>query len=83
MAEGGYPPQSGQITGFEANGRLAGLGPLAAAAAALAGGRRRVGADKAQARSATTVESFENGLGVRAPTGFWDPAGFCNDGDES
>merc|ERR1712039_1027792 len=26
--------------------------------------------------------AFENELGVQAPTGFWDPAGFCNDGDE-
>merc|ERR1712176_668349 len=26
--------------------------------------------------------AFENELGVQPPVGFWDPAGFCNDGDE-
>jgi len=25
--------------------------------------------------------AFENELGVQAPTGFWDPAGFCSDGN--
>jgi len=62
--------------------RIAGLGLIAAGAVALAGGRRRTGADKAQARSTTVLRAFENELGVQAPTGFWDPAGFCNDGDE-
>merc|ERR1719411_1348648 len=26
--------------------------------------------------------AFENELGVQPPTGFWDPLGFCDDGDE-
>eukprot|EP00972_Heterocapsa_arctica_P055315 8162053-Heterocapsa_arctica.AAC.1 len=25
--------------------------------------------------------AFENELGVQAPVGFWDPMGFCQDGD--
>merc|ERR1711904_590482 len=28
------------------------------------------------------LRAFENELGVQAPTGFWDPAGFVMDGDE-
>merc|ERR1712086_956337 len=27
------------------------------------------------------LRAFENELGVQAPTGFWDPAGFCADGN--
>merc|ERR1712151_943355 len=27
------------------------------------------------------LRAFESELGVQAPTGFWDPAGFCKDGD--
>uniref|UniRef100_A0A7S2NMJ7 Uncharacterized protein n=1 Tax=Zooxanthella nutricula TaxID=1333877 RepID=A0A7S2NMJ7_9DINO len=27
------------------------------------------------------LRAFEDDLGVQAPTGFWDPAGFCKDGD--
>merc|ERR1719401_1784919 len=27
------------------------------------------------------LRAFENELGVQAPVGFWDPAGFCADGD--
>jgi hypothetical protein len=30
---------------------------------------------------ATCLGAFENELGVQAPVGFWDPAGFCQDGD--
>merc|ERR1719305_1662038 len=26
--------------------------------------------------------AFENELGVQPPVGFWDPLGFCDDGDE-
>jgi len=28
------------------------------------------------------VHAFENELGVQPPVGFWDPLGFCDDGDE-
>merc|ERR1712060_145633 len=28
------------------------------------------------------LRAFENELGVQAPVGFWDPAGFAKDGDE-
>jgi len=28
-----------------------------------------------------TLTAFENELGVQAPVGFWDPAGFTADGD--
>merc|ERR1719450_1144600 len=27
------------------------------------------------------LRAFESELGVQAPTGFWDPLGYCNDGD--
>jgi len=27
------------------------------------------------------LRAFENELGVQPPTGFWDPAGYCSDGD--
>merc|ERR1719480_276058 len=27
------------------------------------------------------ASAFENELGVQPPTGFWDPAGYCSDGD--
>merc|ERR1712048_909182 len=27
------------------------------------------------------LRAFEGELGVQAPVGFWDPAGFCSDGD--
>merc|ERR1712048_826779 len=27
------------------------------------------------------LRAFESELGVQAPVGFWDPAGFCKDGD--
>merc|ERR1719461_1338497 len=29
------------------------------------------------------LRAFENELGVQAPVGFWDPLGFCDDGDEA
>jgi len=32
-------------------------------------------------RSTVVVRAFENELGVQAPVGFWDPAGFTSDGD--
>jgi len=31
--------------------------------------------------TASPLRAFENELGVQAPTGFWDPAGFTSDGD--
>merc|ERR1712203_115252 len=31
--------------------------------------------------TASPLRAFENELGVQAPVGFWDPAGFCSDGD--
>jgi len=30
----------------------------------------------------TKLRAFENELGVQPPVGFWDPLGFCDDGDE-
>merc|ERR1719198_1643023 len=30
---------------------------------------------------ASPLRAFENELGVQAPVGFWDPAGYCKDGD--
>merc|ERR1712048_1022937 len=32
--------------------------------------------------TASPLRAFENELGVQAPLGFWDPAGFTADGDE-
>merc|ERR1712151_61030 len=29
------------------------------------------------------LRAFESELGVQAPVGFWDPVGFCNDGDSA
>jgi light-harvesting complex I chlorophyll a/b binding protein 1 len=37
---------------------------------------------KTNSRKATVVNAFESELGVQAPVGFWDPAGFCSDGSE-
>merc|ERR1712224_672464 len=31
--------------------------------------------------TASPLRAFESELGVQAPVGFWDPAGFCEDGD--
>merc|ERR1711933_478116 len=31
--------------------------------------------------TASPLRAFEGELGVQAPVGFWDPAGFCSDGD--
>jgi len=31
--------------------------------------------------TASPLRAFENELGVQAPVGFWDPAGFCQNGD--
>merc|ERR1711972_113634 len=32
---------------------------------------------------ASPLRAFESELGVQAPVGFWDPVGFCNDGDSA
>eukprot|EP00933_Yihiella_yeosuensis_P081400 TRINITY_DN94_c0_g2_i7.p1 TRINITY_DN94_c0_g2~~TRINITY_DN94_c0_g2_i7.p1 ORF type:complete len:275 (+),score=81.65 TRINITY_DN94_c0_g2_i7:84-908(+) len=57
----------------------AALTVFGAAAAAGVASRRRSGAEKA--KKVTAVAAFENELGVQAPLGFWDPAGFCENGD--
>merc|ERR1712174_152881 len=31
--------------------------------------------------TASPLRTFENELGVQDPVGFWDPAGFCSDGN--
>merc|ERR1719235_39868 len=32
--------------------------------------------------TASALRAFESELGVQAPVGFWDPAGYCDDGDQ-
>merc|ERR1719217_1915777 len=32
--------------------------------------------------TASPLRAFESELGVQAPAGFWDPAGYCDDGDQ-
>jgi hypothetical protein len=55
---------------------VAGLG----AAAAVVASRRPA---TVSSKKVTAVCAFENELGVQAPVGFWDPAGFCTDGDQT
>jgi len=68
---------SSSILGAAAPLGLAGLGVTALAATAARGAKRSAGA----AARVTALKAFENELGVQPPTGFWDPAGFCSDGD--
>eukprot|EP00439_Symbiodinium_sp_Y106_P074373 s1121_g14.t1 len=51
---------------------------LGGSAAAVAARRLR---KETTASQRTVVCAFENELGVQAPVGFWDPAGFTSDGD--
>jgi len=58
---------------------------VALGATALAASARRLQRKDAlgsHSRGVTSVRAFENELGVQPPVGFWDPAGFCSDGDE-
>ncbi|CAE8726779.1 unnamed protein product, partial [Polarella glacialis] len=56
---------------------LVGLGAAAGTAALLAAQQR----SKGQVRKAAVAQrAFESELGVQAPVGFWDPAGFTADG---
>jgi len=57
---------------FSAAPTVAVLGATAVAAAALR---------KKDTKAATSLQAFENELGVQAPLGFWDPAGLSSDGD--
>merc|ERR1719414_1510953 len=50
------------------------------AGAAMAGHRRRQRTGKGAPRT-IAARAFEAELGVQAPVGFWDPLGFCKDGD--
>eukprot|EP00437_Effrenium_voratum_P010028 CAMPEP_0181434594 /NCGR_PEP_ID=MMETSP1110-20121109/19898_1 /TAXON_ID=174948 /ORGANISM="Symbiodinium sp., Strain CCMP421" /LENGTH=242 /DNA_ID=CAMNT_0023558103 /DNA_START=38 /DNA_END=762 /DNA_ORIENTATION=+ len=50
-------------------------------AVAAAGVRKASQAAGKTGKSAVTLRAFENELGVQAPVGFWDPAGFTSDGD--
>ncbi|OLP90955.1 Fucoxanthin-chlorophyll a-c binding protein A, chloroplastic [Symbiodinium microadriaticum] len=58
---------------------------LNAAGVALGGSAAAVAARRLRKETAasqrTVVCAFENELGVQAPVGFWDPAGFTTDGD--
>jgi len=45
--------------------------------------QRHRSAVSSRSRSAVVCHAFENELGVQAPIGFWDPLGFCKDGDEA
>ncbi|CAE8735574.1 unnamed protein product [Polarella glacialis] len=57
---------------------LVGLGAAAAGTAALLAAQQR---SKGQVRKAAVAQrAFESELGVQAPVGFWDPAGFTADG---
>ncbi|CAK9099696.1 Caroteno-chlorophyll a-c-binding protein (Fragment), partial [Durusdinium trenchii] len=61
-----------------APGKTASLAVAGVAVAALtASGRKALGSIKPQL---VTLSAFENELGVQAPVGFWDPAGFTADG---
>jgi len=42
---------------------------------------RAAGRKNQRAASAVSLKAFESELGVQAPVGFWDPAGFADDGD--
>jgi len=54
---------------------------LAGVGAAVLSGLRAKRATRPALASAVALKAFENELGVQPPTGFWDPAGFCSDGD--
>lgn len=58
------------------SGLLVSCGAVLGVAAAATSRRIRV-------ESSVAVRAFENELGVQAPMGFWDPAGFTQDGLES
>mmetsp|Transcript_97371 Transcript_97371/g.284427 ORF Transcript_97371/g.284427 Transcript_97371/m.284427 type:complete len:290 (-) Transcript_97371:141-1010(-) len=60
-----------------------GLAVLGAAATAVALQRRPAAVPQAQrsSRQLVSLAAFESELGVQSPTGFWDPVGFCADGD--
>jgi len=72
-----------QGAGSAVPGQLAAVAPLLGlgAMAALVASRSRA---RAQPSSLTRAAfNPEAELGVQAPVRFWDPAGFCNDGDEA
>jgi len=61
---------------------VCGLAGLAAASAAVVAIKKQVrSATGAAKRKVILTKAFENELGVQAPVGFWDPAGFTTDGD--
>ncbi|CAE8607367.1 unnamed protein product [Polarella glacialis] len=64
--------------------RSSAVGALSAGvfvAAAAAASRTQRSSRHEAAKAITAVRAFENDLGVQAPIGFWDPAGFTADGD--
>merc|ERR1719253_945984 len=65
-----------QAQGSSAGASVAVFGAATAAAAVL-----RQPAAKASRKSVVSVRAFENELGVQAPVGFFDPAGFAADGN--
>eukprot|EP00437_Effrenium_voratum_P004258 CAMPEP_0181428700 /NCGR_PEP_ID=MMETSP1110-20121109/16816_1 /TAXON_ID=174948 /ORGANISM="Symbiodinium sp., Strain CCMP421" /LENGTH=122 /DNA_ID=CAMNT_0023551939 /DNA_START=99 /DNA_END=464 /DNA_ORIENTATION=+ len=68
---------SSPAPGLEAH-NVAGLA-VASAAAATCFASRKASATSAR-HQLVTLSAFENELGVQAPVGFWDPAGFTADG---
>eukprot|EP00446_Apocalathium_sp_SHHI-4_P011122 CAMPEP_0177212588 /NCGR_PEP_ID=MMETSP0367-20130122/32716_1 /TAXON_ID=447022 ORGANISM="Scrippsiella hangoei-like, Strain SHHI-4" /NCGR_SAMPLE_ID=MMETSP0367 /ASSEMBLY_ACC=CAM_ASM_000362 /LENGTH=147 /DNA_ID=CAMNT_0018661871 /DNA_START=33 /DNA_END=472 /DNA_ORIENTATION=- len=54
------------------------LGVAGLGAAAMVG---RQAKKSSRTNAPTAVKAFEGELGVQPPTGFWDPAGYCSDGD--
>eukprot|EP00933_Yihiella_yeosuensis_P071031 TRINITY_DN7921_c0_g1_i11.p1 TRINITY_DN7921_c0_g1~~TRINITY_DN7921_c0_g1_i11.p1 ORF type:complete len:503 (+),score=111.55 TRINITY_DN7921_c0_g1_i11:67-1509(+) len=70
-----YQPATSSSSSMASTAALTFLGAAAAAAVA---GRRRTSTNT---KKVTAVAAFENELGVQAPVGFWDPAGFTANGD--
>jgi len=61
--------------------QISSLGALGLSTAILTIARRGAGRKTQRTASAVPLKAFENELGVQAPVGFWDPAGFAADGD--
>ncbi|CAJ1328936.1 unnamed protein product, partial [Effrenium voratum] len=70
-------PVTAQSSGLEAN-----VACMAVAGAAVASclSRKAGSSGSSGSRQLVALTAFENELGVQAPVGFWDPAGFTADG---
>jgi len=72
-----------QLRSTTASGSSSSL-PLGVIGTALGCSAVAASARRSQTRNLRTeTRAFENELGVQAPVGFWDPAGFTSDGDKT